>query len=387
MSLLPEWAPNLHPLVLHFPIALLFIAAAFDAVGLASGDRGSWRKSANWLYAIGAVSAVATWYTGTLAADSVFLPTEANALLTEHADLGLWTAWFFGAYGVIRTGLSATKFSAGLVPRLGMMVIGAGGLVLMGITATHGAELVYRYGVGVEAVETRPSEPLITAEAGDDGIANSAAGWMWTPARAAAWKNSVIWVEGSAESLHSSLVDGGERGDVFQFEVTEPTLFVMPGSIDRLQVDLSIDLSDFEGTALVAHHVQEGGAYGFTSLGNGQIRLGKTENSDLLVQATEAMTENGWQDVRVVVDGTHYRSYVNTRLAIHGHGEAFEPGQVGLRLNGTGTVRLASMQAVDLVAAAGGAMDMEMPDDAAAPAEAADSAAHEHEPDAEAQDH
>ena len=385
MSLIPEWIPNLHPLVLHFPIALLFVAAAFDVVGLVSGDRGSWRKASNWLYAIGAVSAVATWYTGTLAADSVVLPTEANALLTEHADLGLWTAWFFGGYGVVRTGLNATKLGAGLAPRLGLLVVGLGGLVLISITATHGAELVYRYGVGVEAVETRPSEPLITAEAGEDGIASSSAGWMWSPARAGAWKNSVIWVEGSTESLQSSLVDGGERGDVFQFEVTEPTLFVMPGSIDRLQVDLSIDLTGFEGTALIAHHVQESGAYGFTSLGNGQIRLGKTENSDLLVQATEAMAETGWQDVRVVVDGTHYRSYVNTRLAIHGHGTAFEPGQVGLRLNGTGTVRLANMQAVDLAIAAGG--DMEMPDEAAAPAGAAEAADHEHEPDAPAHEH
>jgi uncharacterized membrane protein len=385
MSFLPEWVPNLHPLVLHFPIALLFVAAALDAGGLVSGDRGSWRKSANWLYAVGAVAAVGTWYTGTLAADSVFLPTEANALLTEHADLGLWTAWFFGGYGVIRTGLSFTKLAAGLFPRIGLMVIGIGGLVLMSITATHGAELVYRYGVGVEAVETRPSEPLITTAAGDDGMATSATGWMWMPARAAAWKNSALWVEGSVESLHSSLVDGGERGDVFQFEVTEPTLFVMPGSIDRLQVDLSIDLTGFEGTALIAHHVQEDGAYGFTSLGNGQIRLGKTENSDLLVQATEAMSETGWQDVRVVVDGTHYRSYVNTRLAIHGHGAAFAPGLVGLRLNGTGTVRLASMQAVDLAVAAGGAM--EMSDEEAVLEEVAPEAAeHEHEPEPEKQD-
>lgn len=353
MSLIPDWAPNLHPLILHFPIALLFIAAALDAVGLFSGDRGSWRKSANWLYAIGAVSAVATWYSGTLAADSVFLPTEANAVLTEHADLGLWTAWFFGIYGALRIGINATKLGAGTAARLGFFVLGLAGLGLMTVTATHGAELVYRYGVGVEAVETAPSEPLIQAEAGENGIAVSPAGWSWTPARAAAWKAEAIWLEGSAESLKSSLVDGGDRGDVIELEVTEPTLFVLPGQIDRLQVDLAVDLSGFEGSVLVAHHVQEDGSYGFTSLANDVIRLGRTENSDLLVLATEAMTEGVWRDIRVVVDGTHFRSYVDTQLLIHGHGNAFEPGQVGLRLNGTGVVRLSGIQAVDLAAVSG----------------------------------
>lgn len=357
MSLIPDWAPNLHPLVLHFPIALLFVAAALDTVGLFSGDRGSWRKSANWLYAIGAVSAVATWYTGTLAADSVFLPTEANAVLTEHADLGLWTAWFFGVYGALRTGINATKLGAGTAARLGFFVLGLAGLGLITVTATHGAELVYRYGVGVEAVETAPSEPLIQAEAGENGIAVSPAGWSWTPARAAAWKAEAIWLEGSAESLKSSLVDGGDRGDVIELEVTEPTLFVLPGQIDRLQVDFAVDLSEFDGSVLVAHHVQEDGSYGFTSLANDVIRLGRTENSDLLVQATEAMTEGTWRDIRVVVDGTHFRSYVDTKMLIHGHGDAFEPGQVGLRLNGSGVVRISGIQAVDLGAVSGAASD------------------------------
>ena len=30
MSLIPSWAPNLHPLVIHFPLVLLITAAAID---------------------------------------------------------------------------------------------------------------------------------------------------------------------------------------------------------------------------------------------------------------------------------------------------------------------------------------------------------------------
>ena len=367
MDLLPDWAPNLHPLVLHFPIALLFAAASFDLVGLLTRDRGSWRRTADWLYAVGALSAVATWYTGTLAADSVFLPTEANAVLTEHADLGKFTMWFFAAYGLARTGLAFTTLAARTGVRAILFLLGVGGLFLMTITATHGAELVYRHGVGVEAVESRPATPLVAPQSTDTGLSRSDAGWMWTPARAAAWIAEAEFVEGSAETLKSALVDGGERGDVLELTASGPTLFVFARQIDRLQVDLALDLSDFDGTVLVAHHVQEDGSYGFTSFGEGAVRLGKSENSDLLIQATESFDGSDWRDLRIVADGTHFRSYVDTRMAIHGHGAALTPGAVGLRINGTGPVRLAVMQAIDL-AAVGAAPEEAEPAPAAQPA-------------------
>lgn len=398
MFLLPDWAPNAHPLVLHFPIALLVVAALFDLIGLLAGDRGPWRKSANWLYVLGGVAAVATFLTGRAAADSVFLPTEANALLTEHADLGKWTMWFFSGYGLIRLGLSATRFAASIGARALTFLVGAAGVGLLTVTATHGAELVYRHGVGVEAVETRPTQVVIEGDAGTSGVAVSDLGWAWTPARAAAWKLEAEFLEGSPEAVHSSLVDGGQRGDVIALETSEPALFVFPTVIDRLQIDLSLDLSDFDGSVYVAHHVQSDGSFGFTSFGDGSVRLGKTENNDLLVLSTESFDGSTWRDIRVVADGEHFRSYVDTRLVIHGHSGAFKPGRVGLRLNGTGTVRIARMQAVDIRKAGAEADDHSESTEGAdhehqaapaatvppaeehQPEEAADSTAHKHLP-------
>jgi uncharacterized membrane protein len=352
MPFLPDWAPNAHPLLLHFPIALLMAAAALDLGGLVTGDRGGWRRAANWLYGVGALAAIATFFSGRAAADSVFLPTAANALLTEHADLGMWTMWFFSGYGIVRSGVALTPVASRFAMRGGMFILGIAGIGLLTITATHGAELVYRHGVGVEAVETRPSESVIKGDGGDRGVARDSLGWLWTPASAAGWKQEADWTEGSGEGLHSSLVDGGDRGDVLELRPSEPTLFVLPGDIDRVQVDLTIDVSDFDGTVLVAHHVQEDGSYGFTSIGNQAIRLGRSENADLLVEATEAFDGSDWRDIRVVVDGTHFRSYVDTRLVVHGQGGTFESGRVGLRLNGTGSVRIARMQVVDLASTA-----------------------------------
>jgi uncharacterized membrane protein len=43
MNLVPEWAPNVHPLVVHFPIALVIAAALADALALAVRRRARQR--------------------------------------------------------------------------------------------------------------------------------------------------------------------------------------------------------------------------------------------------------------------------------------------------------------------------------------------------------
>ena len=46
MSLTPDWAPNIHPLVIHFPIALLVAAAMTDLADMLLRDRTSVRDAA-----------------------------------------------------------------------------------------------------------------------------------------------------------------------------------------------------------------------------------------------------------------------------------------------------------------------------------------------------
>jgi Cu2+-exporting ATPase len=53
----------------------------------------------------GAVSALVTYFTGTWAADAVSVPAAAEATLSEHANLGWWTMWFFGIYALVRLGV------------------------------------------------------------------------------------------------------------------------------------------------------------------------------------------------------------------------------------------------------------------------------------------
>ena len=85
-AMLPDWAPNIHPLVIHFPIALLFTAALVDTVALFLRSNDFLRKGAFSLYMLGGLTVVAAFETTGLYHDRIRRPalqrtpkdTEAN---------------------------------------------------------------------------------------------------------------------------------------------------------------------------------------------------------------------------------------------------------------------------------------------------------------------
>ncbi len=342
---LPEWAPNIHPLLVHFPIALLIVAVVLDVAGLILRRKPFWRQSAVLLYVLGGVAVVVTYLAGKQAADSVFLSTEANALLTEHADLGLWTLWFFGIYAILRPLVDVTAVGKKMAVYVALIVIPAGGLFLLFETAEHGAELVFRYGAGVAAVDhsvQRVEAPQDSSAAAlsapvvaDDG------GWAWKPTRSAAWKSSMTFPADGDDFSRTSIMDGGDRGEVLALSTDgSPAMFVFDLPLNDIQVDFATNLDDFEGVVMLIHHFTDSNNYHFTSVGNGEMRQGRSENGDFHLLDSKPYEPSGWVTYRVVSDGTHTRAYAGEVLVVHGHGPAPEPGPVGIRLNGTGTVLL-----------------------------------------------
>ena len=53
-----------HPLFVHFPIAILLAAHAVDLISVARPGHGAIRDSATWLYCLGAIMAMAAYFSG-----------------------------------------------------------------------------------------------------------------------------------------------------------------------------------------------------------------------------------------------------------------------------------------------------------------------------------
>ncbi len=151
MSLIPSWAPNLHPLVIHFPIVLMMTAAVVDLVDVVFA-RSSWLRAATTtLYVAGAVSAVVAFLTGVQAGSTVLIPGLAHPVLIAHRTWALATMACCVVVAVLRLAMLRGEGARSRPRRILLLAIGLIALALIQQTAERGARLVYEFGTGVIA--------------------------------------------------------------------------------------------------------------------------------------------------------------------------------------------------------------------------------------------
>lgn len=346
--MLPEWAPNAHPMIVHFPLALLFVAVAVDVLSFVL-RRWTWvRPAAVGLYVLGGASAVVTYVTGDWAAESVRVPAAAEPLLTAHADLGWWTMVFFGGYALVRLGAQLYPPVCNRAAVQGLLcVVALVGLYLPWEAGEHGAQLVYQHGVGVQA--EAPSDPQQSAmqAPGEAGFVTTNQGWTWTPQTPAAWTQHTTWMGNPSGTLRTRLVDtdDGTRALSLRMEEAGTLMFVVPDTLDDVQVEAVLDPSAFEGTVFLVHHVRDAQTYDFLALTDSTMQVGRMQEGTATVFDEGTFVSSGWITVRATGDGDHFRGYVNDEMIAHGHAEPLPPGRVGMGVDGAGPVLLRRLQA------------------------------------------
>ncbi len=324
--MLPDWAPNVHPLVVHFPIALLFVGALVDAVALAVRKKHPWvQTSAVGLYALGALGAAVAFLTGRDASDSVHLPTQALTTLNAHADWALYLIWFASLYAALRVAVLHWRREVRLAVHLPLALLGLVGLVLVQQTATRGGRLVYEHGVAVAA-----------ASGGPDGTD--------TGSPDAPPDTSVV---ARLDVLSGAPAEGG----TFTVSPGRPTLAILPDTLGDLEVGATLDLSGFTGTAALVHHVRGPRDYDVLALdkpasGPATLRQGRVEGGRETTFDSGSASLHGPATLKVYAVGTHFRGYLRGEQLTHGHGAAAPPGRVGLRLDGSGSVVVRRLHAV-----------------------------------------
>ena len=138
---------NLHPLLVHFPLALLPASALLYVLAWLAG-RDSWAWTGLWLLVLGALSAATAAATGLRADEGVMVdPSVREQLLDPHRRLMLTTVG-------LSIALAAWAAAARPLPARGrgvfltlLVVL----LALMSRGADYGGRMVYDYNAGGNA--------------------------------------------------------------------------------------------------------------------------------------------------------------------------------------------------------------------------------------------
>ena len=159
MTLLPDWAPNLHPLVIHFPIAWWIAAVVVDLVAFAI-PRAAWADTvASCLYPAGAVSALAAYLTGRQAAATVLMPGMAGPIVQQHENWALATTIAFAIVALVRLWARFRRPTPQRAIRTALVGAALVALVCLFQTGERGGRLVFERGVGVSVPGAVPQKP------------------------------------------------------------------------------------------------------------------------------------------------------------------------------------------------------------------------------------
>jgi uncharacterized membrane protein len=137
---------NLHPVFVHFPLALLPLALVF-LVAARLRKREEFERLGLWLLWLGTVGALTAAGTGLLAEETVSAPEAAEEVIELHEKLGQVAAGLAVVLSLLS--LLGRRWK---VPGLPAVLI-VGLLILSGILALgadRGGQLVYQYGVSVQ---------------------------------------------------------------------------------------------------------------------------------------------------------------------------------------------------------------------------------------------
>lgn len=175
---IPSW-DGLHPLIVHFPVALLLVAPLFLLAGiLLPPDRGRAALIAGLTLLV--LGTAGTWIavaTGEAAGESAERSGAINVLLEQHESLAERTKVMFSGLTVA---LLAILFAPSMLRRplarrpqamvLGaFLVIYAAGAALLANAAHQGGRLVHELGVRA-TVASSPAAPTVSTSASGEPV-------------------------------------------------------------------------------------------------------------------------------------------------------------------------------------------------------------------------
>ncbi|KYP81405.1 DUF2231 domain-containing protein [Ferroacidibacillus organovorans] len=139
---------TIHPMVVHFTIAILYLAVLADLIGFFWKSE-FYERAGFIMLGLGVLATIAAGFAGVLSENADKLTPQAVALIHTHASFGELTGIVFLAAWVVRLMTRYKKSGRVFGPSLILSLIG---LALLTYVGHLGGALVYDHGVGVNAV-------------------------------------------------------------------------------------------------------------------------------------------------------------------------------------------------------------------------------------------
>ncbi|NQV50973.1 MAG: hypothetical protein HQ507_10770 [Candidatus Marinimicrobia bacterium] len=387
MTFIPDWAPNIHPLLIHFPIVLLLIAPAFELGLILLKKRDGLVQMVNLLHLAAAVSVGLVYISGRIAADSVNIPTQAYTTISNHANLAFYTLIIALANGsfrgwlLIRKSENFTGTWFGLIP--GLLA-----LAMLIPTAEKGAKMVFLHGVGVSAMEAEhhhseasatdhhhnvASEPEhhhdMEMEDHDHGhdtemndheheheantldhnhVDSESLFWTASTSTLENFKHRFEWLITNMDDLEFTRVENENRASFLILIENQEGFILFPESVDNLELKAQLNIDQFDGVVRLVHHFSSRDRYDFLEINSTQLELGRIADGKKQIFDSANTSISGAVSLKAVGTEGHFRGYANEELLTHGHGPDFPAGQLGIYFKGKGKISLNELSGVEI---------------------------------------
>ena len=141
---MPPRLQEIHPAIVHFPIAVLPLALGADLIGRLTGSRAL-SEVGRVLMPVAAAGAAVSAVTGLIAQEEVNASGVAGDILVTHRNLNL-------SLTAITALMAARRWSEDEAGA-GYLALGLAGLGALSYSAYLGSKMVYEHGVGVKPAD------------------------------------------------------------------------------------------------------------------------------------------------------------------------------------------------------------------------------------------
>jgi uncharacterized membrane protein len=347
--------PNLHPALVHFPIALAPVALLSDAIVFVRRRWVSLDVNGAFLWALAAAGGGAAYLAGKQAAEEAgLLEGAAELALGQHADAALATLIALSLLALIRLALAWRDRGKDRVGSRALRAFAlAGAFALQGLvayTADLGGALVYKHGLavsrpGAEAPVAAPQPSALGPAMGTSAPEYLADGsLLWRPrAGDEAALGEVLEPLGPAGIRVARGAPGSEG---ISLASSGRALLVLPGSWEDARIEARIDASAFQGSVALGARVdgETNGALLRLATDGGVALVALRQGQEKLLDEVERRLPAGEVTVALSVSERHWKGFVDGGSVVHGHASLPAPGRMALLLDGTGTVRVVSVR-------------------------------------------